>query len=346
MRFDIQGPYEQASNVFSLTSNPDETLKSAIETWRNGEDKWGRGRRVIVSIGGEAGSNLPQVSTSSASTITNIVLAFIEAYGLDGIDVDVEGDHDRSVLVPMLEKLRSDNSMIVTSAPQADDPEIGNYMSQGILQLCDFIGLQMYNNGCGQLNYEMWHDGWSDVATPARWDSQDTTYQNVQGWMAGLWAAPATSTRMQSAKPFGVLAPASSECAGTTGGNPWKFEHLRDGLIEMWKSGVINVYVGTWAIGCDVKLGQTGTYTFSKAITDALVQAWSKPHSPTPPHTPPISSPPPSPPNAPIDSRCTTQCIISCPCHGCLYLSTGQCYTQTESQCQPFIASGISVYCA
>jgi chitinase len=74
----IQGPYAGYLDV----------LKRDIAAWKKGTDKYGRRRCVLVSIGGQNGRWPAGVASA---TLLAGAKAFFAEYGIDGLDLDLEG---------------------------------------------------------------------------------------------------------------------------------------------------------------------------------------------------------------------------------------------------------------
>ena len=74
----IQGPYALHLDV----------LKRDIAAWKKGTDKYGRRRCVLVSIGGQNGRWPAGVASA---TLLAGAKAFFAEYGIDGLDLDLEG---------------------------------------------------------------------------------------------------------------------------------------------------------------------------------------------------------------------------------------------------------------
>ena len=271
MNFQIQGPYESASASPEWTiSNVDQTLLNAINDWKSGKDVYGRERYVLISVGGEKGSLLPDNNSTNQELVKTKILEFINAYNLDGFDIDVEGVHDRSLFIPLLKELRG-NGKIITSAPQAFVTELNDYRDQDIFKYCDYVGIQCYNQAPNSMsvNWSLFAGSWT---APSRWDAlgQVDTYKQ---WMCAIWASwqqwkddiekkAATTT-----VPYGPLAPASGKAAGGQGGVPWDFTIMSHSLINLYDGDKLETnYVGTWSIGCDIEAGNP----FATAMTTFL----------------------------------------------------------------------------
>ena len=270
MNFEIQGPYESASASPEWTkANVDQKLLNDINDWKSGTDLYGRKRYVLVSVGGEKGSALPENTPENQKLVKDQILGFIKAYNLDGFDVDVEGAgeaHDRSIFIPLLKELKS-MGKIITSAPQAFVTELNDYKTQGIYNYCDFVGVQCYNQAPNSMQIN-WPDFCGSWAAPSRWDALGSAAPYEQ-WMCAIWAnwEQWNVHGKITAVPYGVLVPASAKAAGGAGGNPWDFNIMSQSLINLYDAGTLETnYVGTWSVGCDIEAGNP----FASAMTKVL----------------------------------------------------------------------------
>merc|ERR1711972_839680 len=92
-------------------------MKADIKTWKAKADAYGRGRKVLISIGGQNGV-WPTGLTEKQ--IEDAIVGFIKEYDLDGLDIDLEGkaiEEAKTVLSTVI-YLRK-QGYTVTAAPEA-----------------------------------------------------------------------------------------------------------------------------------------------------------------------------------------------------------------------------------
>ena len=111
-----------------------------------------RGKKVIISVGGEKGS----VSVSSATAATNFansVYSLMTTYGFDGVDIDLENGLNPTYMAQALRSLRSKAgaNLIITMAPQTIDMQStgSSYfaLALSIKDILTVVHMQYYNSG-------------------------------------------------------------------------------------------------------------------------------------------------------------------------------------------------------
>jgi chitinase len=111
-----------------------------------------RGTKVIISVGGEAGT----VSVSSAASATNFansVFSLMQSYGFDGVDIDLENGINPTFMGQALRSLRAQAgaNLIITMAPQTIDMQStgGGYfqLALNIRDILTVVHTQYYNSG-------------------------------------------------------------------------------------------------------------------------------------------------------------------------------------------------------
>jgi len=224
---DIQGPYEK-----DLPG-----LGADIKAWKGTQDKWGRQKLALVSIGGQNG-HWP--SSVSAGAIEAGLDAFMAQYNLDGLDIDLEGGAvaAASSLVPVIKSLTS-RGKVVTAAPEASQSPLDAY--KGILSELTWVHPQFYNNGPNSITTPWVPDAtlWPTPWTVTDWQ-QETSGHSFWGDVIGQIGKETGLSQSQ----LGMLLPATRAAAGSY--NNWDVNKL---VREVSAAGV--THVGTWAIAYD-----------------------------------------------------------------------------------------------
>jgi chitinase len=111
-----------------------------------------RGKKVILSVGGETGT----VSVGDAAAATNFAdsaYSIMQAYGFDGVDIDLENGLNPTYMAQALRSLRAKAgaNLIITMAPQTIDMQStgGGYfaLALGIKDILTVVHTQYYNSG-------------------------------------------------------------------------------------------------------------------------------------------------------------------------------------------------------
>jgi len=245
--FEIQGPYDGNLNQ----------MKTDIATWKQGTDPYGRERKVLFSMGGQNGVWPDDISEQQVETE---IVTFIEEYGLDGFDVDLEGHavEEADTLLSAIEFLMQ-KGYTVTAAPEAAQGPLNAY--QGILPQIDWVHPQFYNNGPNAVTTP-WTPPFTCWQSPPRdWqDDSPSCYEVPSGtpwWFAVL--SQTTTHLGMGQQTQGMLIPATTQAAGNN--NDWDIDLLKTQIIN---TGV--QHVGTWAIAYDHKQD----YKFAKTMASIM----------------------------------------------------------------------------
>ncbi len=131
-----------------------------------------RGKKVIISVGGESGT--VSVGDSGAATnFANSVYSLMQTYGFDGVDIDLENGVSPTYMGQALHSLRTKAgaNLIVTLAPQTIDMQNvqSSYFALAltIKDILTVVNTQYYNSGtmlgCDQ--FAPWSQGNVDFIT-------------------------------------------------------------------------------------------------------------------------------------------------------------------------------------
>lgn len=149
---------ESTSTPGAVTFGVDAGLSSALGGYTNDQFKaditalHSRGKKVILSVGGEAGSVSVGDSTS-ATNFANSVRSIMSQYGFDGVDIDLENGLNPTFMAQALRSLRSQvgSGLIITMAPQTIDMQStgGSYfaLALNIKDILTVVHTQFYNSG-------------------------------------------------------------------------------------------------------------------------------------------------------------------------------------------------------
>ncbi|SCF32975.1 chitinase [Micromonospora saelicesensis] len=111
-----------------------------------------RGKRVILSVGGETG-RVAVNNAASAAAFADTAAALIARYGFDGIDIDLENGLNPTYMAQALRALRATvgSSLIIAMAPQTIDMQnpAGGYfkLALDIKDILTVVNTQYYNSG-------------------------------------------------------------------------------------------------------------------------------------------------------------------------------------------------------
>ncbi|MGV9309241.1 chitinase [Nonomuraea sp. NPDC003727] len=111
-----------------------------------------RGKKVILSVGGEAG-RVQVASAAAATKFADTVHAIMQAYGFDGVDIDLENGLNATYMAQALRSLRAKagSGLIITMAPQTIDMQStgAEYfkLALSIKDILTVVHTQYYNSG-------------------------------------------------------------------------------------------------------------------------------------------------------------------------------------------------------
>ncbi|MFG2788744.1 chitinase [Streptomyces sp. NPDC048419] len=114
--------------------------------------KQAAGKKVIVSVGGQNGT-VSVSDSASATNFANSVYSLMQAYGFDGVDIDLENGLNATYMSQALHSLASKagSSFVLTMAPQTIDMQsTSNSYFQTALNVKDIltvVNMQYYNSG-------------------------------------------------------------------------------------------------------------------------------------------------------------------------------------------------------
>jgi len=149
---------ESTSTPGAVTFGVDPGLSSALGGYTNADFKadvqtlHSRGKKVIISVGGELGRVAVSDSTS-ATNFANSVRAVMQEFGFDGVDIDLENGLNPTYMGQALRNLRGQvgSGLIITMAPQTIDMQsTGASYFQLALNIKDILTVvhtQYYNSG-------------------------------------------------------------------------------------------------------------------------------------------------------------------------------------------------------
>ncbi|MFD0748239.1 chitinase [Phytohabitans flavus] len=149
---------EATSTPGTVTFGVDPGLASALGGYTNADFKAdvqalkARGKKVIISVGGEAG-RVAVGDSGAATNFANSVFAVMQEYGFDGVDIDLENGLNPTFMGQALRSLRSrvGANLIITMAPQTIDMQstAGSYfrLALDIRDILTVVHTQFYNSG-------------------------------------------------------------------------------------------------------------------------------------------------------------------------------------------------------
>ncbi|MBM0279404.1 chitinase, partial [Micromonospora tarensis] len=149
---------EATSTPGALTFGVDAGLSAALGGYTDADftndvrTLHSRGKRVILSVGGETG-RVTVNNAASATAFADTAAALIARYGFDGIDIDLENGLNPAYMAQALRALRAKvgSSLIIAMAPQTIDMQnpAGGYfkLALDIKDILTVVNTQFYNSG-------------------------------------------------------------------------------------------------------------------------------------------------------------------------------------------------------
>jgi chitinase len=149
---------EATATPGAVTFGVDPGLSTALGGYTNDQFKAdvaalkSRGKKVILSVGGEAG-RVSVGDSASATNFANSVRSIMTEYGFDGVDIDLENGLNPTYMAQALRSLRSavGSNLIITMAPQTIDMQStgGSYfaLALSIKDILTVVHTQFYNSG-------------------------------------------------------------------------------------------------------------------------------------------------------------------------------------------------------
>lgn len=114
--------------------------------------KQAAGKKVIISVGGQNGT-ISVRDSASAAAFADSVYALMQAYGFNGVDIDLENGIDTTYMPQALRALRTKagSGLIITMAPQTIDmlSAGSDYLATAlkIKDILTIVNTQYYNSG-------------------------------------------------------------------------------------------------------------------------------------------------------------------------------------------------------
>jgi chitinase len=112
----------------------------------------GRGKKVILSVGGEAG-RVSVGDSASAGNFASSMASLMQSFGFDGVDIDLENGLNPTAMAQALRDLRNRTGagLIITMAPQTIDMQstgMGYFqLALNIKDILTVVHTQYYNSG-------------------------------------------------------------------------------------------------------------------------------------------------------------------------------------------------------
>jgi chitinase len=111
-----------------------------------------RGKKVIISVGGEKGA-VSVGDATAAANFANSVYSLMTTYGFDGVDIDLENGLNPTYMASALRTLRSraGSNLIITMAPQTIDMQSTGSpyfaLALAVKDILTVVHTQYYNSG-------------------------------------------------------------------------------------------------------------------------------------------------------------------------------------------------------
>jgi chitinase len=142
----------------AVTFTLDPGLSSALGGYTNAnftsdvQTLHSRGKKVIISVGGQNGTVRVSDSTSAANFASS-VFGLMQTFGFDGVDIDLENGISPAAMTSALQQLssRAGPNLVITLAPQTIDMQStsGGYfqLALNIRSILTVVNTQYYNSG-------------------------------------------------------------------------------------------------------------------------------------------------------------------------------------------------------
>ncbi|MFJ3788183.1 chitinase [Kitasatospora sp. NPDC090091] len=110
------------------------------------------GKKVVLSVGGQNGT-VAVNSSASAANFTDTAWALMQAYGFDGIDIDLENGVNATYLGQALHNLaaKAGRGFVLTMAPQTIDMQSTGMeyfkLALNVKDILTIVNMQYYNSG-------------------------------------------------------------------------------------------------------------------------------------------------------------------------------------------------------
>ncbi len=146
------------NNAGAVTFSVDSGLSSALGGYTDAQFKsniatmHSRGKKVIISVGGQNGT-ISVSDATSAANFANSVFGLMTQFGFDGVDIDLENGINPSAMTSALQQLsaKAGPNLIITLAPQTIDMQSTGdgyfQLALNIKNILTIVNMQYYNSG-------------------------------------------------------------------------------------------------------------------------------------------------------------------------------------------------------